>query len=54
VLTVEADIADPAAAGWIIGGALERFGHIDTLADRSAGQRRILRPVDRVPEPWND
>src|SRR5262245_60707794 len=33
VVTVEADIADPAAAGRIIGGALERFGRIDTLVN---------------------
>ena len=33
VFTVEADIADPAAAGRIIGGALERFGRIDTLVN---------------------
>jgi NAD(P)-dependent dehydrogenase (short-subunit alcohol dehydrogenase family) len=31
VLTVEGDIADPATADRIVGGALERFGRIDTL-----------------------
>ena len=35
VVTVEADIADPAAAGRIIGGALERFGRIDTLVNNA-------------------
>jgi len=31
LLTIAADIADPEAAGWIVGGALKRFGRIDTL-----------------------
>jgi NAD(P)-dependent dehydrogenase (short-subunit alcohol dehydrogenase family) len=31
VLAVEGDIADPATSGRIIGGALERFGRLDTL-----------------------
>jgi len=31
VLTVQGDIADPATAHRIVGGALERFGRIDTL-----------------------
>jgi NAD(P)-dependent dehydrogenase (short-subunit alcohol dehydrogenase family) len=31
VLTVDGDIAEPATADRIIGGALERFGRIDTL-----------------------
>src|SRR5258705_10127818 len=31
VLTVDGDITEPATAGRIIGGALERFGRIDTL-----------------------
>jgi NAD(P)-dependent dehydrogenase (short-subunit alcohol dehydrogenase family) len=31
VLTVDGDIAEPATADLIIGGALERFGRIDTL-----------------------
>src|SRR5215472_13397145 len=35
VVTVEADIADPAAVGRIIGGALERFGRIDTLVNNA-------------------
>jgi len=35
VVTVEAAIADPAAAGRIIGGALERFGRIDTLVNNA-------------------
>jgi len=35
VVTIEADIADPAAADRIIGGALERFGRIDTLANNA-------------------
>jgi NAD(P)-dependent dehydrogenase (short-subunit alcohol dehydrogenase family) len=33
VLTVDADIADPAAAGRITGAGLERFGRIDTLVN---------------------
>jgi NAD(P)-dependent dehydrogenase (short-subunit alcohol dehydrogenase family) len=33
VLTVDGDIADPATADRIIGGALERFGRIDTLVN---------------------
>jgi NAD(P)-dependent dehydrogenase (short-subunit alcohol dehydrogenase family) len=35
VLTVEADITDPAAADRIIGAALERFGRIDTLVNNA-------------------
>src|SRR5262245_21983754 len=35
VVTVEADIADPAAADRIIGGALDRFGRIDTLVNNA-------------------
>jgi NAD(P)-dependent dehydrogenase (short-subunit alcohol dehydrogenase family) len=35
VLAVEADVADPAAAGRIIGGALERFGRLDTLINNA-------------------
>jgi NAD(P)-dependent dehydrogenase (short-subunit alcohol dehydrogenase family) len=35
VLTVAADIADPATAGRIIGAALERFGRIDTLVNNA-------------------
>ena len=35
VVTIEADIADPAAADRIIGGALERFGRIDTLINNA-------------------
>ncbi len=31
VLTVEGDISEPGTAGQIIGGALERFGRVDTL-----------------------
>jgi NAD(P)-dependent dehydrogenase (short-subunit alcohol dehydrogenase family) len=31
LLTIAADISDPAAAGRIVGGALKRFGRIDTL-----------------------
>lgn len=42
VLTVEADIADPAAAGRIIGGALERFGRIDTLVNNAGAS--ICKP----------
>jgi NAD(P)-dependent dehydrogenase (short-subunit alcohol dehydrogenase family) len=34
VLTVEGDIADPASADRIIGGALGRFGRIDTLISK--------------------
>ena len=33
VLTVEGDIADPASADRVIGGALERFGRLDTLVN---------------------
>jgi NAD(P)-dependent dehydrogenase (short-subunit alcohol dehydrogenase family) len=36
VLAVEGDIADPAAAGRVIGGALDRFGRIDTLVNNAA------------------
>ena len=35
VLAVEGDIADPAGAGRVIGGALDRFGRIDTLVHNS-------------------
>jgi NAD(P)-dependent dehydrogenase (short-subunit alcohol dehydrogenase family) len=35
VLTVQADITDPAAAGRIIGAALECFGRIDTLVNNA-------------------
>ena len=35
LLTVAADIADPAAAGRIVGAALERFGRVDTLVNNA-------------------
>jgi NAD(P)-dependent dehydrogenase (short-subunit alcohol dehydrogenase family) len=35
VLTVEADIAEPATADRIIGAALDRFGRIDTLVNNA-------------------
>ena len=35
VLTVAADLADPAAAGQITGAALDRFGRIDTLVNNA-------------------
>jgi NAD(P)-dependent dehydrogenase (short-subunit alcohol dehydrogenase family) len=35
VLTVAADVADPAAAGRVIGGALECFGRVDTLVNNA-------------------
>ena len=35
VLTVEGDIAEPATADRIVGGALERFGRIDTLVNNA-------------------
>jgi NAD(P)-dependent dehydrogenase (short-subunit alcohol dehydrogenase family) len=35
VLTVEGDIADPATADRVIGGALGRFGRIDTLVNNA-------------------
>ncbi len=35
VLTVAGDIADPATAGRIIGGALDRFGRVDTLVNNA-------------------
>src|SRR5215472_8750994 len=35
VLTVAGDIADPVTAGKIIGGALDRFGRIDTLVNNA-------------------
>ena len=35
VLTVDGDIAEPATADRIIGGALERFGRIDTLVNNA-------------------
>ena len=36
VLTVAADLADPAAAGQITGAALDRFGRIDTLVNNAS------------------
>ena len=36
VLAVEGDIADPATAGRVVGGALDRFGRIDTLVNAAA------------------
>jgi NAD(P)-dependent dehydrogenase (short-subunit alcohol dehydrogenase family) len=35
ILTVEGDIADPATADRIIGGAVERFGRVDTLINNA-------------------
>jgi NAD(P)-dependent dehydrogenase (short-subunit alcohol dehydrogenase family) len=35
VLTIEGDIAEPVTADRIIGGALERFGRIDTLVNNA-------------------
>jgi len=35
LLTVEGDVTDPATAGRIIGAALERFGHVDTLVNNA-------------------
>jgi NAD(P)-dependent dehydrogenase (short-subunit alcohol dehydrogenase family) len=35
VLAVEGDIADPASAGRVIGGALDRFGRLDTLVNNA-------------------
>src|SRR6516164_706996 len=35
VFAVEGDIADPASAGRVIGGALDRFGRIDTLVNNA-------------------
>ncbi len=35
VLTVAGDIADPATADRIVGGALERFGRLDTLVNNA-------------------
>jgi len=35
LLTVAADFADPAAAGRIVGAALERFGRVDTLVNNA-------------------
>ena len=35
LLTIAADIADPAAAGRIVGGALKQFGRIDTLINNA-------------------
>ena len=35
LLTIAADIADPAAAWRIVGGALKRFGRIDTLINNA-------------------
>jgi NAD(P)-dependent dehydrogenase (short-subunit alcohol dehydrogenase family) len=36
VLAAEGDIADPATAGRVIGGGLDRFGRIDTLVNAAA------------------
>jgi NAD(P)-dependent dehydrogenase (short-subunit alcohol dehydrogenase family) len=35
VLAVEGDIADPASADRVIGGALERFGRLDSLVNNA-------------------
>jgi NAD(P)-dependent dehydrogenase (short-subunit alcohol dehydrogenase family) len=35
VLTVEGDLADPATANQIVGGALDRFGRLDTLVNNA-------------------
>ena len=35
VLAVDGDIADPASAGRVIGGALDRFGRLDTLINNA-------------------
>jgi NAD(P)-dependent dehydrogenase (short-subunit alcohol dehydrogenase family) len=35
ILTVAGDIADPAVAGRVIGGAVERFGRVDTLINNA-------------------
>jgi NAD(P)-dependent dehydrogenase (short-subunit alcohol dehydrogenase family) len=35
LLTVEGDVTDPATADRIIGAALERFGHVDTLVNNA-------------------
>ena len=35
MLTVAADVADPAAVGWVIDRALERFGRIETLVNNA-------------------
>jgi NAD(P)-dependent dehydrogenase (short-subunit alcohol dehydrogenase family) len=35
VLTVDGDVTDPATADRIIGAALERFGHVDTLVNNA-------------------
>jgi NAD(P)-dependent dehydrogenase (short-subunit alcohol dehydrogenase family) len=35
VLTVDGDITDPATADRIVGAALDRFGHIDTLVNNA-------------------
>jgi NAD(P)-dependent dehydrogenase (short-subunit alcohol dehydrogenase family) len=35
LLTVEGDVTDPATAERIIGAALERFGHVDTLVNNA-------------------
>ncbi len=42
LLTVAGDIADPATAGQVIDGALERFGRIDTLVNNASV--RLSRP----------
>jgi NAD(P)-dependent dehydrogenase (short-subunit alcohol dehydrogenase family) len=34
VLAVEGDVAEPSTGDRIVGGALERFGRIDTLASK--------------------
>jgi NAD(P)-dependent dehydrogenase (short-subunit alcohol dehydrogenase family) len=35
ILTVAGDIADPAVAGRVIGGAVEKFGRVDTLVNNA-------------------
>src|ERR1700676_1648764 len=35
VLAVAGDIADPAVAGRVIGGAVEKFGRVDTLVNNA-------------------
>jgi NAD(P)-dependent dehydrogenase (short-subunit alcohol dehydrogenase family) len=39
LLTVAGDVADPATADRLIGGALERFGRIDTLVNNASAYR---------------
>ena len=48
LLTIAADIADPATANRIIGGALKRFGRIDTLVN-NAGVHLSKRFTDYTP-----